>query len=529
MNKTFFINLTVNVMKIKHLPWILSFGAIVLFSGYTVMYPTGAPAAKTGSPGDGANCTECHGGTATTTAGQITSNIPVTGYVPGATYQITATNPLTGSGKLGFEVSPQNVAGTLLGTLVAGSGSQLVGSNKYVTHSNANSTTNTWTFSWIAPVAGTGPVTFYGAFARNKPGPVTKSTLTVQEAASAPGAAGPVTGPSAVCKSSTESYSGGAISGASSYVWTAPTGATILSGQGTTSVNVSFGTSANSGNISVYGTNVAGNGAASNKMITVNSVPAQTSPVTGTATPCQATTQSYSVTNLSGVTYTWTVPAGSAITSGQGSSSVTVSIGATNGNITVVPSNTCGNGSSTSFPLTVSLLPGTPSVPEGPAQINLQLTTTSDYSTSAGAETYQWQLSPVSAGVITGASSTAQVTWNTAFTGNAQITVKALNSCGESAWSAVKTTEVLNTTGIGEDVAGIRIITGESAGNLSLAMNTSANQATVMLLDLSGRVLVKTTIPGQGTYPIGQNLKSGIYILVVEAGNSILKKKILVI
>jgi hypothetical protein len=107
--------------------------------------------------------------------------------------------------------------------------------------------------------------------------------------------------------------------------------------------------------------------------------------------------------------------------------------------------------------------------------------------------------------------------------------VKALNSCGESAWSAVKTTEVLNTTGIGEDVAGIRIITGESAGNLSLAMNTSANQATVMLLDLSGRVLVKTTIPGQGTYPIGQNLKSGIYILVVEAGNSILKKKILVI
>jgi len=171
-------------MRIKHLPWIISVFAIMLFSGYTILYPTGAPAAKTGSPGDGANCTECHGGTATTTTGQITSSIPEAGYVPGTTYQITATNPLTNAGKMGFQVSPQNASGTLLGTLIAGPGSQLVGSNKYVTHVDANTTTSSWTFGWIAPAAGTGTVTFYGAFARNKPGPVTKSTLVVQEAIS---------------------------------------------------------------------------------------------------------------------------------------------------------------------------------------------------------------------------------------------------------------------------------------------------------------------------------------------------------
>lgn len=516
-------------MRVKHLPWILSFGALILFSGYTVLYPTGAPAAKTGSPGDGANCTECHGGTATTTAGQITSNIPASGYVPGTTYLITATNPLTGSGKMGFEVSPQNASGAQLGTLVAGSGSQLVGGTKYVTHTNATTTTSAWTFSWIAPVAGTGAVTFYGAFARNKPGPVTKSTLVVQEAASAPGAAGPITGPSTVCRNNSDTYSVGTIAGATSYVWTAPAGATIASGQGTTSVSVSFGASAVSGNISVYGTNGAGNGAPSNKVITVNAAPTQTSSITGNSVPCQASSQSYSVVNQSGVTFTWTVPSGTVIISGQGTNSVNVTVGANPGDLTVVPSNTCGSGATTSLPLTVSLLPQVPSTPDGPAQVNTQTSTVSDYSTSSVADSYVWQLVPAAAGSISGTTATAQVTWNTSFTGNAEITVKGINSCGESAWSTVKTTQVLNTTSVGEDVAGIKVITGQSGNSLTLVMNTDAARAAVTLLDLSGRVMLKTTIPGQGIQQIDCQLKPGVYIIVVEAGSSILKKKILVI
>jgi hypothetical protein len=431
-------------MRIKNLPWLLTLSTIIIFSSYTVMYPTGAPAAKTGSPGDGANCTECHGGTASTTAGQITSNIPASGYVPGQTYQITATNPLTGSGKLGFEVSPQNVAGTQLGTLIAGTGSELTGGTKYVTHSNANTTTNTWTFSWIAPVAGTGAVTFYGAFARNKPGPVTKSTLTVQEAVALPAAAGPISGPDAVCKNNTETYSVSTIAGATSYVWNIPAGATIINGQGTPTVNISFGTTAVSGNISVYGTNSGGNGAASNLTVTVNTVPA------------------------------------------------------------------------------------VPATPDGPSYVNLQNTTTSDYTTSPGAESYTWQLIPNSAGTIYGAGETVQVTWNPAFNGNAEVSVKGLNSCGESTWSAVKTTQVLNTTSVEADVSAIKVITSQSAGSFTIELKTDAYQAKVIVLDLSGRVLINTAIPGQGTQQINQQLKAGVYIVIVEAGSSRLNKKILV-
>jgi hypothetical protein len=128
------------------------------------MSPGGAPAKNTGSPGDGQNCTHCHGGSATTVQGWITSDIGAEGYTPGQTYTITAT--ATGSGRKGFEVSPQDLTGNLLGTLTAGSGNKLTGSGKYVTQSSA-STANpkAWVFQWTAPAAGTGDVTFYGAFA----------------------------------------------------------------------------------------------------------------------------------------------------------------------------------------------------------------------------------------------------------------------------------------------------------------------------------------------------------------------------
>lgn len=147
------------------------------------MYPGGAPTSITGSHGNGANCTQCQGGTATTTAGLITSIVPAAGYVAGQTYLITATNNIAGAGKYGFEVSPQNAAGVQLGNLVAGTGSVLLsGGTKYITQSNARSSTKTWAFSWIAPAAGTGDVTFYGAMARNFPGVVTLRSMVVKEA-----------------------------------------------------------------------------------------------------------------------------------------------------------------------------------------------------------------------------------------------------------------------------------------------------------------------------------------------------------
>jgi hypothetical protein len=119
------------------------------------------------------------GGSATAVTGWITSDIPAYGYTPGVTYTITVTSP--GVGKKGFEVSPQDLAGNLIGTLTAGTGNKLVGVNKYVTHSAAITTDpGVWHFQWTAPDPGVGDVTFYGSMVVTKPATKT-TTLTVSQ------------------------------------------------------------------------------------------------------------------------------------------------------------------------------------------------------------------------------------------------------------------------------------------------------------------------------------------------------------
>lgn len=158
--------------------------------------PSGAVAGVANDPSSGnATCTNCHSGTATTATpsqAAITSTIPAAGYTPGTTYTITATVNYTGRSMFGFQISPQNSAGTKLGTLInTGSQTKLVGSSKYITHTQAGisgSNTKSWTFDWTAPAAGTGAVTFYGAFmaANNNGGTggdiVYKTSYSVAEA-----------------------------------------------------------------------------------------------------------------------------------------------------------------------------------------------------------------------------------------------------------------------------------------------------------------------------------------------------------
>jgi len=66
-------------------------------------------------------------------------------------------------------------------TLIAGTGNKLVSGSKYCTQSSSvSSTPATWTFTWTAPAAGTGNVTFYGAFAITE-GTTHTESITVSE------------------------------------------------------------------------------------------------------------------------------------------------------------------------------------------------------------------------------------------------------------------------------------------------------------------------------------------------------------
>ncbi|NOU45612.1 MAG: T9SS type A sorting domain-containing protein [Bacteroidales bacterium] len=72
--------------------------------------------------------------------------------------------------------------------------------------------------------------------------------------------------------------------------------------------------------------------------------PTQPSLIVGSETPCIGSSQTYSVTNVPGVTYTWQFPSDWVITGGNGTHSVTVTVGNTAGVILVIPSNAFGFG-----------------------------------------------------------------------------------------------------------------------------------------------------------------------------------------
>lgn len=86
-----------------------------------------------------------------------------------------------------------------------------------------------------------------------------------------------------------------------------------------------------------------------NGEVNIITIPGSPGPISGEDFPCAGSTQTYSVANVAGVTFTWSVPAGYSIISGQGTHIITVTIGSAIGPIAVTPSNECGNGSGTSL------------------------------------------------------------------------------------------------------------------------------------------------------------------------------------
>lgn len=156
-----------------------------------------------------------------------------------------------------------------------------------------------------------------------------------------------ITGSTTPCQGSSQVYSVPEVAGVTE-TWSFPPGWTITSGQGTNMATVTAG--AISGTILMN----PSSGAPGTLSVTVLIPPAQPSPITGNTSPHAGTTGLiYSVINVPEVTYDWTVPAGWTITGGNGTSSITVTAGSSPGTVEVVPTNECGDGTSSTLAVTV--------------------------------------------------------------------------------------------------------------------------------------------------------------------------------
>ena len=148
--------------------------AIFFYPTTSISNGTGSPGGKTDSPLDGQNCTGCHSGTINSGTGTaaITSDIPISGYVPGNTYTITLTGVKANCIKFGFELTAENGPSKSGNFLITDNTTKIVNVGRAVSHKSSGTSGNTtkiWTMNWIptANIDGlvfeTGNTTFYAS------------------------------------------------------------------------------------------------------------------------------------------------------------------------------------------------------------------------------------------------------------------------------------------------------------------------------------------------------------------------------
>ncbi len=212
------------------------------------------------------------------------------------------------------------------------------------------------------------------------------------------------------------------------YTWTISGNGSIETGQGTDEITVDW-TSAGAANVCVTASNSCGAGTQECFPVTINEVPEDPT-IIGDTPICPTGTGSYSVALDATVTsYSWTVPAGASITSGNNTESITVSFGNTAGDVCVIASNACGDATQDCFPVALFDLPADANV-SGPMDICPGQTVT--YSTPSDVNTtmYNWTI-PACATIDSGqGSNSITVTWGATCTAAGNICVDVSNTCG---------------------------------------------------------------------------------------------------
>jgi hypothetical protein len=150
---------------------VLGLPALFLILTSEMMFPSGSPGGKSGSPGDnGANCTDCHSGTTANQEGWIISPLmQVMGYSPNETYSIILAGYDESAQLYGFEITAEDDGGNKVGSFLPDvlGFTQLINNSTAVTHTVLGTTPITdsaiWLINWTAPATTVGNITFYAA------------------------------------------------------------------------------------------------------------------------------------------------------------------------------------------------------------------------------------------------------------------------------------------------------------------------------------------------------------------------------
>lgn len=339
-----------------------------------------------------------------------------------------------------------------------------------------------------------------------------------------------ISGAFTACPNSTVTYSVPACSGAASYSWVLPPGAT---GSSTTnSINTAFGPGYNAvGNICVSVTSICGVTSAIKCKTVAPGLPVVPASINGPANGlCNQSVVFTCPSQGSGITYTWTVPAGASIVSGQGTTSVNVAFGTfTTGSVCVKANNTCG--SSTIRCITVKGYPATPgaitATPSGWCANQEGIEFNANVSGLSGSYTLSWSYPahPVAAYILGGGNSAnLLMDWGT---GTGNINIVAYNACG----SGTRSSTWSNTCREGEvtTVNTLSVAPNPTTGIMNIYYTATKGSTVITVLDLTGRIVMiqnAGSVDGVNNTPLDlSKLAKGAYMLNVKStqGNKQIK------
>ncbi|MGM0932803.1 MAG: LamG-like jellyroll fold domain-containing protein [Bacteroidota bacterium] len=251
--------------------------------------------------------------------------------------------------------------------------------------------------------------------------------LTITEKDPAPATPGIISGDDSVCPGTSQTYSISSVINATSYQWTLPNGWT---GSSTTnSIEATAGTSG--GIINVIARNECGD--SEEQTIPVNVGPGKPDTPGAISDPgiiCPGEIISLGVALDNSVdSYTWSVPTGWSIVSGQGTNQISVTAGnyGENGTVSVISTNSCLDSDSSSRSFTIN-----EPVPASPGEISGQdiVCPNSDMTYSINAVTYAdqyiWYLDGTE---ISGQNSTSINVNSGTTAGSRTLKVIAVNEC----------------------------------------------------------------------------------------------------
>ena len=182
-------------------------------------------------------------------------------------------------------------------------------------------------------------------------------------------------------------------------------------------------------------------------------------------------------------------------------------------------------------------LPITPSLVQGPDDIDLHIVSQSEYTTESiqYANSYLWAIYPPEAGVISGTENISTVDWNMDYEGDAWLKVAGLNDCGLSEFSDSLLIVVYNTDAISEiqNNVNISIVPNPTNGKFTLVISShEKNNYNVSIINTVGNTILESSeidISGSSetTFDVS-DVSSGIYFVIVENNSTRIVKKLLI-